>query len=187
VCTVSGTSVTLLTTGTCTIAADQAGDADWNAASQVTQSFTVTTAAVPPSLVTDKTTVPQGGKVVVTGKGYRSNDHVDIYLNSTPVLLTTVPTDGSGAFSVTVTIPTTTVVGAHTIEGIGLDPAGEPLSLTVPLTVTAAGTQPATDTGSPVASGSGIDPLPIGLMLLLLLILIVAAVVMADPRSARKR
>ncbi len=32
VCTVSGTSVTLLTTGTCTINADQAGNATWNPA-----------------------------------------------------------------------------------------------------------------------------------------------------------
>jgi hypothetical protein len=41
VCTVSGGSVTLLTHGTCTIHATQAGDADWNAATPVDQSFTV--------------------------------------------------------------------------------------------------------------------------------------------------
>ena len=44
VCTVSGTSVTLLTTGTCTINADQAGNATWNAAPQVPRSFTVSAA-----------------------------------------------------------------------------------------------------------------------------------------------
>ncbi len=98
VCTVAGTSVTLLTTGTCTIAADQAGNANWNAAPQVLQSFTVSAASVPPSLTLDKTTVPQGGKVLVTGQGYMPDDSVDVYLNSTPVLLTTVATDGSGAF-----------------------------------------------------------------------------------------
>jgi hypothetical protein len=187
VCTVLGTSVTLLTTGTCSISADQAGDADWNAAPQVTRTFAVSTAPVPPSLVTDKTIVPQGGKVLVTGQGYMADDDVDIYLNSTPVLLTTVTTDSSGGFSVTVTIPITTAVGAHTIEGLGLDPSGEPLSLTAPITVTAAGEQPATDTASLVTSGGGLDPLPIGLLLLLLLILIVAAVALADPRGARKR
>ena len=189
VCTVLGTSVTLLTTGTCSISADQAGDADWNAAPQVTRTFAVSTAdqTIPPSLVTDKTTVPQGGKVLVTGQGYMADDAVYIYLNSTPVLLTTVTTDSSGGFSVTVTIPTTTAVGAHTIEGLGLDPSGEPLSLTAPITVTAAGEQPATDTAPLVTSGGGLDPLPIGLMLLLFLILIGAAVALADPRSARKR
>ena len=42
VCTVSGTSVTLLTIGTCTIQADQAGNGSFNAAPSVRQSFAVT-------------------------------------------------------------------------------------------------------------------------------------------------
>ena len=42
VCTVAGTTVTFVTVGTCTINADQAGNANWNAAPQVQQSFTVT-------------------------------------------------------------------------------------------------------------------------------------------------
>ena len=41
VCTVSGNTVTLVAAGTCTIAANQAGNASYNAAPQVTQSFTV--------------------------------------------------------------------------------------------------------------------------------------------------
>ena len=41
VCTVSGTSVTFVATGTCTIRADQAGNASYNAAPQVSRSFTV--------------------------------------------------------------------------------------------------------------------------------------------------
>ena len=41
VCTVSGATATLLTAGICTVAADQAGNANYNAAAQVTQSFTV--------------------------------------------------------------------------------------------------------------------------------------------------
>ena len=41
VCTVSGTGVTLVSAGTCTIAADQVGNTDWAAASQQTQSFVV--------------------------------------------------------------------------------------------------------------------------------------------------
>jgi RHS repeat-associated protein len=41
VCTVSGSTVTLLTASSCTIAANQAGNANWNAAPQVSQSFTV--------------------------------------------------------------------------------------------------------------------------------------------------
>ncbi len=45
VCTVSGASVTLLTAGTCTLHADQAGNANWAAALTVPQSFTVTAGA----------------------------------------------------------------------------------------------------------------------------------------------
>lgn len=45
VCTVSGTTVTGVTAGTCTIAANQAGDASYNAAPTVNQSFTVGAAA----------------------------------------------------------------------------------------------------------------------------------------------
>jgi hypothetical protein len=41
VCTVSGTTVTLVATGTCTIKATQAGNANWAAATPVNQSFQV--------------------------------------------------------------------------------------------------------------------------------------------------
>jgi hypothetical protein len=44
VCSVSGSTVTLLAGGTCTIAADQSGNDNYNAAPQVTQSFTVSKA-----------------------------------------------------------------------------------------------------------------------------------------------
>ncbi|MEG3178543.1 putative Ig domain-containing protein [Sphingomonas sp. RB3P16] len=46
VCTVAGSSVTLLTTGTCTITADQPGDANVAAAPQVQRSFTITPASL---------------------------------------------------------------------------------------------------------------------------------------------
>ena len=46
VCTVSGSTVTLVAAGICTIAADQAGDANYNAAAEVAQSFTVSSAPV---------------------------------------------------------------------------------------------------------------------------------------------
>jgi hypothetical protein len=42
VCTVSGSTVTLVKAGTCTIKATQAGNADYDAAAPVTQSFRVT-------------------------------------------------------------------------------------------------------------------------------------------------
>ena len=45
VCTVSGTTVTMVSGGTCTLAADQGGNANYNAALQVTQNVTVTATA----------------------------------------------------------------------------------------------------------------------------------------------
>jgi len=55
ICTVSGNTVTLVAVGTCTVAADQSGNANYNAAPQVTQSFgvganvqTITFAAISP-------------------------------------------------------------------------------------------------------------------------------------------
>ena len=48
VCTVSGTTVTIVSVGTCTINANQAGNANYEAASQVSQSFTIAKAT--PSL-----------------------------------------------------------------------------------------------------------------------------------------
>jgi outer membrane protein OmpA-like peptidoglycan-associated protein len=47
VCTVSGSSVTLLTTGTCTIVASQPGNSTYSAATDVTRSFAVTIVAPP--------------------------------------------------------------------------------------------------------------------------------------------
>jgi MYXO-CTERM domain-containing protein len=47
VCTVSGNTVSLVATGTCSISADQAGDATYSAAPTVTQSFQVTAASNP--------------------------------------------------------------------------------------------------------------------------------------------
>lgn len=41
VCTVAGASVTMLASGTCTVAANQAGDANYNPAPTVTRSFTI--------------------------------------------------------------------------------------------------------------------------------------------------
>jgi hypothetical protein len=57
VCTVSGTTITLLTHGTCTIEAQQAGNGDWNAATPVDRSFGVDLG----NPVVSFTTPPPGG------------------------------------------------------------------------------------------------------------------------------
>ena len=68
VCTVSGTSLTLLQTGTCTIRAEQPGDTTWAAAPSVSRSFTVT----PAHLVI--TAAPASGLVV--GQNYNQANTV---------------------------------------------------------------------------------------------------------------
>jgi len=45
VCTVSGTTVSILTGGTCTITGNQAGDSDWLAAPQATRDITINKAS----------------------------------------------------------------------------------------------------------------------------------------------
>jgi hypothetical protein len=57
VCSVSGNTVTALTTGTCTVSAAQTGDGATNAATTVSRSFTVTTSIVAPALSAAHSTV----------------------------------------------------------------------------------------------------------------------------------
>lgn len=65
VCTVAGSNVSLNHAGTCTINADQAGNAQYNPAPQVQQSFTVAKA---PQTITFTSTAPSGA--VVGGPAY---------------------------------------------------------------------------------------------------------------------
>ena len=64
VCTVSGSTVSFLGAGTCTIDADQAGDATHEPAAQVQQSFTVSPAPAPSVQSIDFTSSPPAGAVV---------------------------------------------------------------------------------------------------------------------------
>jgi hypothetical protein len=52
VCTISGTTGTFVTAGTCTIQASQAGNGSWSAAASVSRSFTVNAAPLQPQTIT---------------------------------------------------------------------------------------------------------------------------------------
>ena len=67
VCTVSGASVTLFTTGTCTLHADQAGNGNWTAATTVARSFTITAGAQTITFTAPADTALNGGPVTVSG------------------------------------------------------------------------------------------------------------------------
>jgi hypothetical protein len=57
--------------------------------------------------------VAAGADVTLTGTGYAPNADLDVELHSDPVWLTTVTTDGDGAFSAEVTVPQDTPEGDH--------------------------------------------------------------------------
>src|SRR6185503_6386085 len=84
VCTLTGSTVTLIDSGTCTVAADQAAAGDYTAAPQVTQSFTVA------PLLPLPTTTPQITGADGLGCALRSNGTVSCwgYNGINPVGLT---------------------------------------------------------------------------------------------------
>jgi len=148
VCTVSGTSVTLVAVGTCSLTADQAGNANYDAATQATASFTVIQDPVPVTLPTDAApatagdlanatgpTAEPGGTVTLSGTGYKANTTITLAVYSTPVTLGTTTTNGAGAFSVVVTIPSGLDVGGHTLVAAGLAPDNTLRYLSVPVVV----------------------------------------------------
>ncbi|MEY4953873.1 MAG: hypothetical protein RL299_2297 [Pseudomonadota bacterium] len=66
ICSVSGTTVNLLTVGTCTVLANQAGNANYQAAPQVSQSFQVTQAVTTVGLTSSASTAFFGTPVTLT-------------------------------------------------------------------------------------------------------------------------
>ncbi|MFG6446445.1 phosphatase PAP2 family protein, partial [Microbacterium sp. P07] len=78
--------------------------------------------------------VTAGDRVTVSGAGFRPGESVQLELRSTPVTLTTVVAGPTGTFRASVTIPTSTTGGAHTIVATGSDSA---ITASAGLTVTA--------------------------------------------------
>jgi LPXTG-motif cell wall-anchored protein len=102
--------------------------------------------------------VVAGKEITLTGSGYLPNSTVTVAIYSDPQVLTQVVTDGTGAFTVTVTVPAGLTDGDHTLVASGVDASGAVRYMTLPITVTgglATATGPATaglaDTGADVA------------------------------------
>ena len=117
VCTVSTRTVKLVAAGTCTIAANQAGNANYNAAPQVTQSFavlmaattvTTITASKEPSVtgqpyavtvtVTSPSGIPKGSVTVDDGRG---GTCTDLTLSSTGIAACTMASTSAGTLTLT--------------------------------------------------------------------------------------
>ncbi|GAA2953729.1 SGNH/GDSL hydrolase family protein [Microbacterium schleiferi] len=96
--------------------------------------------------------VTQGGQVVLSGGGFGPNETVQIELHSTPVVLASIPASATGTFSTTLTIPTGTAPGSHTLVARGLSSDRE---FSTPITVTASGSS--SGGGASVLAEGGMD------------------------------
>jgi hypothetical protein len=76
-CTISGDTVTLTTKGTCTITASQSGDSNWNAASDVAQSFTVFDVTAPVITLTGDASITHDLQSPYVDEGATALDDVD--------------------------------------------------------------------------------------------------------------
>jgi chondroitin AC lyase len=124
-----------------------------------------------------------GGKITVLGVAFDPGTVVTVELHSDPVELGTVTVDGTGAFSLTATIPADTDPGEHEIVvlGGGVELATFALTISPAASDGGPGTTPADD--DPLA-GTGTDPVAMGTGLALALLLLVggAAAVMLRRR-----
>lgn len=87
-----------------------------------------------------------GQTTTITGDVFDPDENIEIWLLSTPILLTTTSADTSGAFSVNVTIPADVPVGSHHIEVRGLTTA----TIASPIEIVAA----SGDSGSLASTGA---------------------------------
>jgi hypothetical protein len=106
VCTVTGSTVSLTGSGTCTIDANQAGDGTYQSAPQVQQSFSIGGASTPSVQTINITSTAPGGAVI--GGSYT------IAATASSGLAVTFTADGSSAGICTVAGSTVTFVGAGT-------------------------------------------------------------------------
>jgi chitodextrinase len=79
--------------------------------------------------------VSAGATMKLSGHGYLPNSTVSVIIYSSPRVLTSVVTDGTGSFEVTVTVPKRLESGHHTLVASGVDPSGKVRYVTLPVTV----------------------------------------------------
>lgn len=107
-------------------------------------------ASAPATLTTSAgpiTSVAAGQTVTVIGRGFVPLSTAVVVVYSEPRVLGTAVTDETGAFTLTVTVPTDLPAGDHTFVALGTDPSGGPFAMRLPVTVPAA-PAPIADTGA---------------------------------------
>jgi alpha-tubulin suppressor-like RCC1 family protein len=162
VCTVSGTSLSLVALGVCTITANQAGSATYNAARQVTQSFTVSSITL--SAPAPGASVSVGSRIIFTGSitGISSNIF-DIKITENGIA---VPADGTATIngqSATFSygVPNASV-GTHVYRVSVVTTTGSTI-LSSPITVTVTPVPPSLMLTAPVAGSTVNSPVTISL------------------------
>ncbi|WP_133162840.1 beta-N-acetylglucosaminidase domain-containing protein [Arthrobacter glacialis] len=85
-------------------------------------------------------TLAPGGRLTVSGTGFKPGSEASFTLHSTPVLLGTVTADAQGVVTLSVNLPVDVAPGLHSIviDGVGVD--GTSRQLSAPLTITGAAT-----------------------------------------------
>jgi len=126
-----------------------------------------------PTLSLSSTNVNGCGPVTVTGADFAANESVTLTLHTKTYPLTTVQTDGNGAFSVAVTLPTG-VNGTHTIVATGAKGDTASAKLTIsncgePVTPPASSGGGLSTTGVAVLSIGGLGVVLLGAGMLLVL------------------
>jgi hypothetical protein len=97
-----------------------------------------------------------GGQVHITASGFKPNSTAKIYIHSNPILLATTTADANGIVDITVTVPTTLAAGtSHEIQAQGVDPAGNPLTDTINITLAGGSALPFTGVDALGAGAAG--------------------------------
>jgi uncharacterized repeat protein (TIGR02543 family) len=115
VCTVSGTTVTIVKAGTCTLTADQAGNGNYDAATQVTQSITISKAVL--TATASSHTVAFGASapsVTVTYSNFANGDNATSTSFTTGLVAPTCSTTYTSAATAGSTEATTCSGGSST-------------------------------------------------------------------------
>ncbi|WP_433065911.1 fibronectin type III domain-containing protein [Dactylosporangium sp. CS-033363] len=109
-------------------------DSEWSAVSMATPTDLTLPAEVPPSAghvdSSSGTDVAPGEAITLSGTGYAPHTTITVVIYSAPQTLATTTTDGSGAFSVSVTVPAG-YTGQHTLVASGVDSNGTARYLTL--------------------------------------------------------
>ncbi|CAM8656628.1 hypothetical protein MCETE7_01929 [Acidimicrobiia bacterium] len=109
-----------------------------------------------------------GSTSTVSGIGFRPEGTVEVWVHSTPTLLTTASVGGDGTFSTEFAFPSSFPAGTHTVEVRGPDANGESRAIAVGVTFEDSSALPATGTDSTNLSLIGAAVLVAGAILVML-------------------